>query len=95
MSEIDERLAALAARFADQAIASIDLIEACLARRAWTELSEPCHSLAGRAGMFGYSAIGDAARSVEEAIDAGASPDELELLAGQLLDRLNALRQDR
>lgn len=95
MNGMDERLAALGARFVEQAIESADVIEACLARRAWAELAIPCHSLAGRAGMFGHAPIGDAARAVEEAIDAQASPGEIERLAAELLDRLNRLRQDR
>ncbi|QCB54870.1 Hpt domain-containing protein [Sphingopyxis sp. PAMC25046] len=95
MNGMDERLAALGARFVEQAIEIADAIEACLARQAWVELAAPCHSLAGRAGMFGYTAIGDAARAVEEAIDAQASRGEIEHLAAELLDRLNRLRQDR
>lgn len=95
MNGMDERLVALGARFVEQAIASADAIKACLARRAWAELAVPCHSLAGRAGMFGHAVIGDAARAVEEAIDAQVSPDEIERLATELLDGLNGLRQDR
>ena len=45
--------------------------------------------------MFGHAPIGDAARAVEEAIDAQASSGEIEHLAAELLDRLNRLRQDR
>lgn len=95
MNGMDERLAALGARFVEQAIESADTIEACLARRAWADLAVPCHSLAGRAGMFGHAAIGDAARLVEEAIDARAAPGEIERLTAGLLDCLNKLRQDR
>lgn len=95
MDDIDARMAALAARFAAQAEESAAVIEACLARCAWTELTAPCHSLAGRAGMFGQAALGDAARSVEEAVDARAPPVEIERLTADLLRRLRALRQDR
>lgn len=95
MNGMDERLAALGARFVEQAIESVDTIEACLASRVWADLAVPCHSLAGRAGMFGHAAVGDAARAVEEAIDAKAAPGEIERLTAVLLDRLNGLRQDR
>ncbi len=95
MNGMDERLAALGARFVEQAIESAATVEACLARRAWGELAAPCHGLAGRAGMFGHAAVGDAARAVEEAIDDQASPGEIERLTAVLLDCLNGLRQDR
>lgn len=95
MSEFDERLAALAARFAVEATGSIAFIEACLARREWIDLSARCHSLAGRAGMFGQASLGEAARAVEEAIDAQAPTAVIESLALGLLDRLRSLRQDR
>lgn len=95
MDEIDARLATLTARFVVQAEELAIVIEACLVRGAWDELMMPCHSLAGRAGMFGHAAIGDAARAVEEAVAAGASPDEIRRLAAGLLDRLRSLRQER
>jgi len=93
MSEFDERLAALAARFFVEATGSIAFIEACLARRDWIDLSARCHSLAGRAGMFGQAPLGEAARAVEEAIDAAAPAAVIEPLALALLDQLRALRQ--
>lgn len=95
MDDIDARMAALSARFAAQLAETTAIIEACLARRAWAELTAPCHSLAGRAGMFGQPALGDAARSVEEAIDEDAPPEEIERLTEDLLGCLRALRQDR
>ena len=88
-------MAALAARFAAQAGETATVIKAFLVRQAWTELAGPCHSLAGRAGMFGHADVGDAARAVEEAIDAGGAPDEIAQLTTVLLDRLRALRQSR
>ena len=95
MTDWDERTAALARRFEAQAAEMAKAIEISLARGAWNELVSPCHSLAGRAGMFGHVAIGDAARALEEAIGEGVPPREMAPLASQLLDRLAALRQDR
>lgn len=91
MGEIDARLAALAERFAAQAAETGVAIEDSLERGDRAELSRLSHSLAGRAGMFGYGAIGDAARAVEEAIDAGRSPDDVNGLTRDLLGRLGAM----
>ena len=60
MAEIDARLAAIAERFAAQAGETATEIAAALGREDWSELARLGHSLAGRAGMFGYGAIGDA-----------------------------------
>lgn len=95
MGELDARLASLAARFAAEAGRMAGVIETGLARHAWDDLIEPCHSLAGRAGMFGYPVIGDAARALEEAIEAKVAPTEKERLAAELLDCLQPLRQER
>lgn len=95
MSQFDERLAVLAARFAVEATDSIDFIGACLARRDWTDLSARCHSLAGRAGMFGQAQLGEAARAVEEAIDAQETASVIEPLTLALLHQLRALPQVR
>ena len=95
MAEFDERVAALTARFTGEAIGSMAVIEACLTRRAWADLSTQCHSLAGRAGMFGQASLGEAARAVEEAIDAKAPATVIKPLALDLLDQLRALRQER
>ncbi|MDO9369443.1 MAG: Hpt domain-containing protein [Sphingopyxis sp.] len=85
MAEIDARLAAIAERFAAQTGESAAAITAALDREHWSELARLCHSLAGRAGMFGYADIGNAARSVEEAVDAGASGSAVVALTQDLL----------
>jgi len=91
MAEIDARLAAIAERFAAAAGESAAAIEAALGREDWSELARLCHSLAGRAGMFGHAGIGDAARSVEEGVDARLSAPELDARTRDLLDRLTLL----
>lgn len=93
MAEIDARLAAIAERFAAQAGETAAEIAAALDREDWSELARLSHSLAGRAGMFGYSAIGDAARSVEEAVDAGLADDVKVRLAQDLLAQMAALNR--
>jgi len=93
MAEIDARLAAIAERFAAQAGETATEIAAALGREDWSELARLGHSLAGRAGMFGYGAIGDAARRVEEAVDAGLSGEEIAGLIRDLLGHLAELNR--
>ena len=93
MAEIDARLAAIAERFAAQAGETVAEIATALDREDWPELARLSHSLAGRAGMFGYGAIGDAARSVEEAVDAGLADDVKVRLAQDLLTQMAALNR--
>jgi HPt (histidine-containing phosphotransfer) domain-containing protein len=92
MADIDARLAAIAERFAAQAGETATGIEAALDREDWSELERLSHSLAGRAGMFGYTAIGDAARRVEEAIDAGLSGGAVVSLTQDLLAKMAELK---
>jgi CheY-like chemotaxis protein len=49
-----------------------------------------CHKIAGSAGMFGEAALGDLARGVEDAAQAGASPPQLAVQTGTLVDALAA-----
>lgn len=91
MAEIDARLAAIAERFAAQAGETAAEIDAALGREDWAELARLSHSLTGRAGMFGYGAIGDAARRVEEAVDAALSADAIAGLTRDLLAQMAAL----
>ncbi|WP_077147510.1 Hpt domain-containing protein [Sphingopyxis sp. KK2] len=91
MAEIDARLAAIAERFAAQAGETAAAIGAALDAGNHDELARLAHSLAGRAGMFGHGAIGDAARTVEEAVDAGAPAEAIAKSTWDLLDRLAKL----
>jgi HPt (histidine-containing phosphotransfer) domain-containing protein len=91
LSEFDERMVALRARFLARAVAETGEIEAYIAAGAWQAVRDISHGLSGRAGMFGFAAIGDAARAVEEAIDAGAAPDSVRALAAALLAQMRGL----
>ena len=95
MDELAARMAALRERFIDQALEIASLVEAGVVAQDWSALAAPCHSLAGRAGMFGHGPLGEAARAVEEAIDGNAPASEIEPLALGLLDQLRGLRQLR
>lgn len=93
MAEIDPRLAAIAERFAAQSGETAAEIRAALDRDDWSDLSRLGHNLAGRAGMFGYGAIGDAARRVEEAVDAGLAGEAIAGLTRDLLGHLAELNR--
>lgn len=93
MAEIDARLAAIAERFAAQAEETAAEIKAALDGEDWSGLARHSHSLAGRAGMFGYGAIGSAARLVEEAVDAGLPADAIARRTQCLLEEMAALNR--
>lgn len=93
MAEINARLAAIAERFAAAAGESAAAIETALEREDWSELARLCHSLAGRAGIFGHADIGDDARAVEEGVDAGLSGHALAELTRDLLARMALLNR--
>ncbi|PNQ75520.1 hypothetical protein BA950_12400 [Erythrobacter sp. SAORIC-644] len=77
MDDIDERLAAFSRLFAEQAGASAEAIENASNTGDVQRLQQLCHSLAGRAGMFGEAALGEAASRIEQALEAGQSPQSL------------------
>lgn len=85
MADFDARMAALRARFIAQVAQEAALITSHARGGAWGEVRSLCHGLAGRAGMFGFAPLGDAAREVEEAIDAEASEPALRPLVERLL----------
>lgn len=95
MTGFDARMTALRQRFIDQAVAEEVLIRMALAGGDWAKLRDLSHGLSGRASMFGFSEVGDAAQAVEEAIDADATPDERRQLTEQLIGRLDRLAQER
>ncbi|MFI8666152.1 Hpt domain-containing protein [Qipengyuania sp. NPDC077410] len=87
MDDIDERLAAFSRLFAEHAGASAEAIENAANTGDVQRLQQLCHSLAGRAGMFGEAALGEAASRIEQALDAGQSPQSL----SAAIDGLTAL----
>ena len=87
MDDIDERLAAFSRLFAEQAGAGAEGIENASNTGDVQRLQQLCHSLAGRAGMFGEAALGETASRIEQALDAGQSPQNL----SAAIDGLTAL----
>lgn len=94
MSEIDERLAAMSSLFAEHADSSADAIGNAHDADDTETLKRLCHSLSGRAAMFGHANIGDAARSIELALDEGQAPVSLTSEVNYLVAGLRSLSAD-
>jgi HPt (histidine-containing phosphotransfer) domain-containing protein len=95
LTGIDGRLAALRERFVTHAVAEIFAIRMALGQSDWSRLRDLTHGLSGRAGMFGFPALGEAAAALEEAIEADVAPAERRQLAEQLIASLDAAAQGR
>ncbi len=87
MNDLDDRLAALRQCFIDQAATQATQLRAAAIGEDRPALRQLSHSLSGRAGMFGFTHLGEAAQALEEAIDAAAT-DYLSL-AEQLIQLLD------
>jgi HPt (histidine-containing phosphotransfer) domain-containing protein len=92
---MEDRLAQLRQRFLADCAEQAQAIRSAMDAREWMAVRDLCHSLSGRAGMFGFAAVGLAAQRLEERIDEDASEDERRRLAGGLLERLDGLPQGR
>jgi len=88
-------MAELRVRFVKRAREEVDGIEAQLAAREWMALRGTSHGLSGRAGMFGFPEVGEAAQALEEAIDTGAPQEEIVALGVTLLALMRELPQGR
>lgn len=88
-------MAVLRQRFVERAVAEQSAIRAALARGDWPSLRDLAHGLSGRAGMFGFPDLGEAAQALEEAIEADAAPAGRRQLADRLALLLEAAAQER
>lgn len=91
----DPQFAALVERFRERAADEAQGIRAALADGNAAEVRALAHSLAGAAGTFGFAAISELARPLDEAAGAGAEMTVLERLATPLLEAVDALAQSR
>lgn len=82
---------ALRQRFAARTRGDAKLIIAYAKVDDRNTLRDLCHAIAGTAGMFGFSALGEAASTVEDAIDAHAADMVLESLVTRLLAEIERL----
>jgi HPt (histidine-containing phosphotransfer) domain-containing protein len=86
MADFATRMAMLRARFLAQLAQELPAIAAHAEADRWDEVQQLCHGIAGRAGMFGFTALGDAARDVDEAIDAGRGARSVRPLVARLVE---------
>ncbi|MCD2325074.1 Hpt domain-containing protein [Sphingomonas sp. IC-56] len=91
MTEFVQRMEALRRRFIDQVEEEAAQIERHAVAGEWSDVRNLSHRLAGRAGMFGFSGLTDFARTLEEAVDAGAPSEQLRQLAAELVRRLRTV----
>jgi HPt (histidine-containing phosphotransfer) domain-containing protein len=85
---LSAKLSELTARFRERAIGDRDVIASALARGDRLTLAKRAHKLAGNAGMFGHTEIGQAALDLERLAEAG---DDIESASQRLLTLLTAL----
>jgi HPt (histidine-containing phosphotransfer) domain-containing protein len=90
LNPIEERMAALRARFAAAAPGEAEQLERALEAGDAEAMRRIAHGLAGRAGMFGFDALGATALRADEAKYA-----ELPEAARALLTGLRELDQER
>jgi len=95
VTEFDAQMAALRERFLTRMATEREIITAELARGGWVAVRDVCHGLSGLAAVFGFAPIGDAARTVEDAVDDGAGPEAIRELAAVLLARMKDADQGR
>jgi HPt (histidine-containing phosphotransfer) domain-containing protein len=91
MAEFEIRMEALRQRFVARTRGDAKLIIAYAKVDDRNTLRDLCHAIAGTAGMFRFSALGDAASAVENAIDTHAANPLLESLVTQLLSEIERL----
>ena len=91
MSDFQQRMKALRQRFIGEAEGDAAELERHAAGRAWTQVRDISHRVAGRAGMFGFPELTDLARALEEAVDADAPSAAVHSLAEDLIRQLRGL----
>lgn len=94
MSEFDERMGQLRARFLVRAEDErAQLVAACAAMNR-NEIKRLSHGLSGSAGVFGFPAVSLDAQAVEEGVDENAGDAELRALCSTLIDSLARAAQE-
>lgn len=85
MTDIESKMAELAARFAARAVDERNTFLALLATGDRATIAERAHKLAGIAGMYGHPRITDASLALEIAVEEGRSIDSEARLLVDLL----------
>lgn len=94
MADFDARMAALRERFMEQTVREAKAIADHAEAGQWDEVRQLCHGLAGRAGMFGFAPLGEAAHAVEQAIDAGSPRKWLDPLIFRVVETAACIGRD-
>jgi HPt (histidine-containing phosphotransfer) domain-containing protein len=95
MTEFEDRMHALRARFTERAGREREQLILAVASSDLPEIRRIAHSLSGAGGVFGYPALSGEAQQVEEAMDAPAASIGLEELCRPLFQELDRVLQDR
>jgi HPt (histidine-containing phosphotransfer) domain-containing protein len=90
MTGMEERMAALRARFVERTRAEREELGAALGRMDLPEIRRLAHGLSGSAGIFGFPEISAAAAGLERAVD--EEPEAVGPAAKALLHLLGGLR---
>jgi HPt (histidine-containing phosphotransfer) domain-containing protein len=93
VSDFDERMAGLRARFCARAAAERTQIAEALASGDLPEVRRLAHGLSGSGGVFGFPEVSADAEAVEIAVDEQKEPGELAILCERLLQRLDEAAQ--
>jgi HPt (histidine-containing phosphotransfer) domain-containing protein len=91
--ELDARMAALRERFRVRAADDRASILAAHDAGDFAQVGRLAHGLSGSGGVFGFPELSADAQAVENAIDAGAKPEEIAALCDRLLVRLAQVAQ--
>jgi HPt (histidine-containing phosphotransfer) domain-containing protein len=91
--ELDARMAALRERFRVRAADDRATILAARDAGDFAQVARLAHGLSGSGGVFGFPELSADAQAVENAIDAGAKPEEIAALCDRLLVRLAQVTQ--
>ncbi len=71
MTELEQKMALLAERFAASASAERNALAAALAEEDRQAVRDQAHKLAGVAAMFGHAELGEAAFALETIVETG------------------------
>ena len=91
--ELDARMAALQQRFRARAGEDGARIAAAFAAGDLETVRNLAHGLSGSGGVFGFPEVSKDAQAVENEVDAGAAPADLQPLCDRLLARLAQVAQ--
>lgn len=94
MDEIELRMHRLRERFVARSADDRRRLAAAIEAGDRAAMRGIAHALAGSGGIFGFPAVSDAGRNLEDALDAGADPEALRCLGMALMGVLPSADQE-